>query len=303
VGDRLQINRIVARLTASYLGVFLVVLAAISAGAYLFVLRSAREALEPLLALPEGRAALAATMHRVAFTIVAFDVPLVLVVGLAAYVLATLSVRPLLLARTREERFAADAAHELRTPLATIAALAQSRKPEALETIARIALEASSLLGDLLSLVREAPSDRRLHEPVDLARLARVHVETLRAAHVDGVAVTTDLPESAYVVGDEHELRRLLMNLCDNATRHAVRGIDVRVRTEAGRVVVEVEDDGPGVPPEYRDRVFDRFFKVDEGGAGSGLGLAICRRIAGSHGGDLVLEGRNRFVARFKAAS
>lgn len=301
MGDRLQINRIVARLTASYLGVFLVVLGAISAVAYLFVLRSAREALEPLLALPVGRAALDATMRRVALTIVAFDVPLILVVGLAAYVLATLSVRPLRLARAREERFAADAAHELRTPLATIAALAQSRKPEALETIARIALEASSLLGDLLSLVREAPSDRRLHEPVDLARLARVHVETLRTAHEDGVAVTTDLPESAYVVGDEHELRRLLVNLCDNAARHAVRAIDVRVRTEAGRVVVEVEDDGPGVPPEYRERVFDRFFKVDEGGAGSGLGLAICRRIAASHDGDLVLEGRNRFVARFKA--
>ena len=302
MGDRLQINRIVARVTASYLGVFLVVLGAISAVAYLFVLRSAREALEPLLALPEGRAALAVTMHRVALTIVAFDVPLVLVVGAAAYLLATVSVRPLLLARAREERFAADAAHELRTPLATIAALAQSRKPEALETISRIALEASALLGDLLSLVREPPSDRRLHEPVDIARLARVQVELMRAAHEDGVAVTADLPESAYVVGDERELRRLLVNLCDNAARHAVRGIDVRVRAESGRVVVEVEDDGPGVPHEYRERVFDRFFKVDEGGIGSGLGLAICRRIAGAHGGDLVLEGRNRFVARFKSA-
>jgi len=301
VGDRVQINRIVARLTASYLGIFLIVLGALSAVAYLFVLRSAREALEPLLALPEGRAALATTMHHVAVTIVLFDIPLLAVVGAAAYLLATVSVRPLLLARAREERFAADAAHELRTPLATIAALAQSRRPEAFETIARIAIEASTLLGDLLSLVREAPAGRRLHEPVDLARLARVHVEELRA-HDEAVAVSADLPESAYVVGDERELRRLLANLCENATRHAVRSIDVRVREERGRIVVEVEDDGPGVPPEYRERVFDRFFKADEGAAGSGLGLAICRRIAGAHGGDLVLEGRNRFVARFPVA-
>lgn len=240
-------------------------------------------------------------MQHVALTIVLFDLPLIAVVGAASYVLATLSVRPLLLARQREERFAADAAHELRTPLATIAALAQTRRPEALETIAGIALEASALLGDLLSLVREAPGGRRLHEPVDLARLARAHVEELRA-HDEALEVSADVPASAYVVGDERELRRLLANLCENATRHAVRGIDVRVREERGRVVVEVEDDGPGVPPELRERIFDRFFKGDEGSTGSGLGLAICRRIAGAHGGELVLEGRNRFVARFPVA-
>jgi signal transduction histidine kinase len=301
VGDRLQINRIVARLTASYLGVFLIVLAALSAVAYLFVLRSAREALEPLLQLPEGRAALAATMRHVAVTIALFDLPLIIVVGAASYVLATLSVRPLLLARRREERFAADAAHELRTPLATIAALAQSRRPEALESIAGIALEASALLGDLLALMRDPRPDQRLHEPVDLARITRTYVEELRARD-DALEVSADVPESAYVVGDERELRRLLANLCENAMRHAVRGVDVRVRPERGRIALEVEDDGPGVPPEFRERIFERFFKVDEGSTGSGLGLAICRRIAAAHGGELVLEGRNRFTARFPAA-
>ncbi len=301
MGDRIQINRIVARLTASYLGVFLIVLAVLSAVAYLFVQRSAQEALEPLLAVPEGRAALAATMRRVGLTIALFDIPLVAVVGVAAYVLATLSVRPLLEARAREERFAADAAHELRTPLAAIGALAQSRRPEALETIAGIALEASALLSDLLSLTREAPADSRLHEPVDLARVARTQAEELRRNGAT-VEVSIDVPPSAYVVGDERELRRLVANLCENAARYALRAVDVRVRAERDRVTVEVEDDGPGVPPELRERVFDRFYKVDEGGPGTGLGLAICRRIARSHRGEVVLEGRNRFVARFPAA-
>jgi signal transduction histidine kinase len=240
-------------------------------------------------------------MHRVALTILLFDVPLVLVVGIAAYVLATMSVRPLLAARAREERFAADAAHELRTPLATIAALAQSRKPEALETIAAIAIEASALLGDLLSLVRATPPGRRLHEPVDLAQLARVQAEGVRDQR-NGVAISVDVPDSAYVVGDERELQRLVANLCENAVRHARTMVDVRVRPERGRVLVEVEDDGAGVPDELRERVFDRFFKVDEGGPGSGLGLAICRRIATSHRGEIVLEGKNRFVARFPPA-
>jgi signal transduction histidine kinase len=253
-----------------------------------------------VLALPEGHAALAATMRRVGWTIALFDVPLVLIVGVAAYLLATLSMRPLLEARAREERFAADAAHELRTPLATIAALAQSRRPEALETIAGIAIEASALLGDLLSLVRAAPPERRLHEPVDLAQLARLQAAGARER--DGVAISVDVPESAYVVGDERELRRLVANLCENAVRHARSTVDVRVRPERGRVLVEVEDDGPGVPDELRERVFERFYKVDEGGPGSGLGLAICRRIAASHRGEIVLEGANRFVARFPPA-
>jgi signal transduction histidine kinase len=275
------------------------VLAVLSAVAYAFVERSAREALEPLLALPEGRAALAATMRRVALTIVLFDVPLVLVVGVAAYVLAALSVRPLIEARAREERFAADAAHELRTPLATIAALAQSGKPEHLAPIGSIALEASALLGDLLSLTRSTPGGRRLHEPVDLARLVRAEAE----ARADrGPAVSVDAPPSAYLVGDERELRRLVANLVDNASRYARFAVDVRVRDEGGRVVLEVEDDGPGVPDELRERVFERFFKVDERSPGSGLGLAICRRIADSHSGAIALEGRSRFVARFPAA-
>jgi signal transduction histidine kinase len=289
--------------------VFLIVLAALSVVAYFFFAHSARELLEPLLGLPEGQAAYAATMRRVAGTIVLFDLPLAAIVGVAAYVLARVSVRPLLEARKREERFAADAAHELRTPLATIAAVAQAAAADAttqssaLAEIAGVALDASALLGDLLTLMRDAPNEARFHEPVDVAVLttAIVREEKLRAG---GVAIELTTPEGgAYVIGDERALRQLVHNLLSNALAHARGRISIEVGAEPRSVAVAVEDDGAGVAPADRERVFDRFFKAQADSPGSGLGLAICRHIVHRHGGTIALEGRARFVARLPRAA
>ncbi len=288
-------------------------LLALSVVAYLFVARSAHDTLEPLLALPEGQAAYAATMRRVAGTIALFDLPLLALVGGAAYLLARVSMRPLALAREREERFAADAAHELRTPLATIAAVAQAARSAdapaqtaALAKIEQVTLDASHLLGDLLALMREAPDERRLHEPVDLAALvaALVRDDRLRAERTLAVAIAVTAPSAgAYVIGDERALRQLVGNLVRNALAHARERVTVDVRCEPRTVVLTVEDDGAGVAPGDRERIFERFFKADANSPGSGLGLAICRHIATRHEGTLVLEHRARFVATFPRAA
>jgi signal transduction histidine kinase len=283
------------------------VLAALSAVAYLFFARSAHEMLEPLLGLPEGQAAYSAALRRTAGTIVLFDLPLAAIVGIAAYILARVSVRPLVRAREREERFAADAAHELRTPLATIAAVAQAAakadddpQSRALREITGVAIDASALLADLLTLMRDAPDDARLHEPVDLAALVQAAVRDRTPDGAAPVDVTT--PHSAYVVGDERALRQLVQNLVGNARAHARSRIDIAVFAEARSIVLTVEDDGPGIPSELRERVFDRFFKARPDSPGSGLGLAICRHVAKRHGGTLTLEGRARFAVRLPSA-
>ncbi len=288
-------------------------LIALSIVAYLFVARSAHDTLEPLLALPEGQAAYAATMRRVAATIALFDLPLLVIVGVAAYVSARVAMRPLLLAREREERFAADAAHELRTPLATIAAVAQaartadaSTQTAALARVADVALDASVLLGDLLALMREAPGEQRLHEPIDVAALvtALVRDDRLRDERTSAVSIgITTPPGGAYVIGDERALRQLAENLVRNALRHAGERVTVDVRCEPRTIVLTVDDDGAGVAPADRERIFERFFKADPNSPGSGLGLAICRHIAARHGGSIVLEDRARFVARIPRAA
>jgi len=284
------------------------VLTALSFGAFLFIANTARETLEPLLVLPIGQATLATTTHRIALAIVVADIPLIVIVGVASYVLATISVRPLARAREREERFAADAAHELRTPLATIASVAQAARggtaqDQALATIAKTALDAATLVGDLLLLMRDVPLSARLHEPVDLGALASHAAAEARTARPDLTIAYARAAGGAFVIGDASALRRIAINLIENAARHARASIEVSVTRIGSEVVLSVADDGPGVGPDDRERVFERFFKAEPSAAGTGLGLAICRKIAADHGGSIALVDRARFVARFPEAT
>ena len=117
------------------------------------------------------------------------------------------------------------------------------------------------------------------------------------------------------VEGDPHQLSRLVRNLVDNATRHARSTIGLRLYAEDGQAVIEVADDGAGVPPEEADRIFERFVRLDESReratGGTGLGLSIVREIARRHGGDVVLSGSDgaggwsgaRFVVRLPMSS
>jgi two-component system, OmpR family, sensor kinase len=280
------------------------VIGALSVLAYALIAANYRGTLGPALDTPEGAAALAASLRNVAASIAAIDAALALLVGAASLALARSAVRPLVDAREREARFAADVAHELRTPLGVIASVAQAaragapeERSDALTTIGRQALEASALIADLLTLARNPESRALAREPVDLAALATREVrDHERAAAERGVKLTLSA-QSAIVDGDERRLRQVLRNLLDNAIRYARTSVAVFVGVEDREGLLVVADDGAGVPASLRGRIFERFVKEADSD-GSGLGLAICRWVARSHGGEISLDGGSRFVMR-----
>jgi signal transduction histidine kinase len=198
----------------------------------------------------------------------------------------------------RQREFVADASHELRTPLTSVLAnlelLTEELSGEQAET-AEAALRSTRrmrrLVGDLLLLAR---ADARRVQPRRSTDMARVLIEA--ASELGPMAEHHELSihaEPAIVEGVGDELHRLVLNLLENAVRHTPPGTAVRAATRAqdGEAVITVEDEGPGIPPELRQRVFERFVRGGrDGGRGSGLGLAIVRSVAHSHGGTVTLD-------------
>lgn len=202
-------------------------------------------------------------------------------------------------------QFVADASHELRTPLASIRGYAElvRRSPEAvpsgaLASMARVESESermTALVEDLLLLARLDAGRPLAQEPVDLALLA---VDALSDAHAAAPdhgwqLDLPDDPDDLVVVGDDHRLRQVLANLLSNARLHTPAGtaVSVRVRSRDGSVVVEVADEGPGIPPELRDSLFQRFTRGDASRTRvtgtTGLGLAIVDAVVTAHGGTI----------------
>jgi len=314
VGYRIPVTSLTVRAAALYLAIFVCVLVALSAGAYAFMAREYASLLAPVLATPEGGSALATAMRRVLLTIAAIDAPLVGIVAIASYLLARATIAPLEEARERERIFAADAAHELRSPLTAIAAIAQAARNgasaesrTAFESITRSALEASDVVSDLLTLARD-PARYALHcEPVDLAAIvASSSRDTAPIANKRGVGLQLE-PNSAIVDGDERRLRELARNLLENAIRHARSSVRISSRRNGRLAEIIVDDDGDGVPPQERERIFERFYRRSDDGAGTGLGLAIVRWIARAHDGAITVSeapsGGARFVAAIPARS
>lgn len=205
--------------------------------------------------------------------------------------------------RENERRFVADAAHELRTPLAAIGAqvhlmvTAESAAERAkMAAMLHASIERSAaLVGNLLTLSRldvESSSDGD-RQMVDLARLARevVACHAPRAVLKDS-SLAYDGPEDAGVLGSAPALESALSNLVDNALRYCPRGssICVSLRHEVDGLCITVGDDGPGIPPDMRDEVLKRFVRLPGAApGGSGLGLAIVKRVAELHGGSVAL--------------
>jgi len=303
---------LIARTTAIYLLIFVCVLVALDAGAYAFMYREYASLLAPALGTPEGSAGLASAMRRVLLSILAIDVPLVLVVGIASFAMAKLTIAPLAAARERERIFAADAAHELRSPLTAIASVAQASRaqtpPEstqAFETIAREALDASAIVSDLLTLARNPGRSVLQCEPVDLGGVVSAGARDVAAeAAARNVAIDISAA-SAIVDGDERRLRELARNLLENAVRYARSAVRVASERNGRSCSIVVEDDGAGVAPEDRERIFERFFRRSEDGTGTGLGLSIVRWIAQAHDGTVTVGdaagGGARFVATLPA--
>jgi two-component system sensor histidine kinase TctE len=203
----------------------------------------------------------------------------------------------------QQRRFISDAAHQLRTPLAglksqTELALAAATDPalrQRLERVHESAVRGARLVSQLLVLARAEPEAAAAQgwAPVDIEALvnevAREWVPRALAAGCDlGVEVAAP---GLRVNGVALLLREALVNLVDNALRYAGAGatITVRLRPAGHDVWLEVEDDGPGLAPEWRERVFERFVRVQASGDGCGLGLAIVREIAERHGGSATL--------------
>ena len=207
-----------------------------------------------------------------------------------------------------QRRFVADAAHELRTPLTALklqldllrTAPDRASRVEAEAGMAAAIERSRRLVEQLLALARCEPQQvAPTRAPVDLAELLRVVArDSSPLAAQRGVVATVDAPAPVHVAGDADALRALLSNLVDNALTHAgATRLSLRARPAGDDDAngsdgprLSVEDDGVGIPPEDRERVFDRFHRLHPGdGKGSGLGLAIVRAVAEQHGATVLL--------------
>ncbi|MET7517141.1 HAMP domain-containing sensor histidine kinase [Streptomyces sp. NPDC005480] len=194
----------------------------------------------------------------------------------------------------RQRRFVADASHELRSPIASLRTQLEvgAAHPELLDVDGAVAdtVRLQELAAGLLLLARLDAGERPGEARVDLAALAG---EELSQRPAGPVAVRTRL-DPVEVAGSRSQLARVVGNLLDNAQRHARTRVDIAVRAEGPWAVVEVGDDGAGVPEAERERIFERFVRLDDARArddgGAGLGLAIARDVAVRHGGALTVR-------------
>jgi len=208
----------------------------------------------------------------------------------------------------QQRRFMADASHELRTPVTTTrtaasVTLQQAHRDEheyreALQIVEQQAVRLSRVVDDMFTLARADAGNypmrvtpMYLDEVIDdIVRAARV-VASTRNVTIE----TTTVPSAAFT-GDEDLVHRLIVNLIDNAVRHAPAGSTVRVELDetANGYAIAVNDQGPGIPPDLRQSTFERFYRGDparrsDAHDGAGLGLALARWIANAHGGDVTL--------------
>jgi len=197
----------------------------------------------------------------------------------------------------RQRRFVSDASHELRSPVASIRQHAEVARqhPEGTDVaeLAEVVLAEDErlqhLVEDLLLLARLDEHAEPAGVEVDLDDIVMMEAERLRA----GTSAIVDMHEvgAGRVIGDRANLTRLVRNLMDNAARYAKARISVGLAELDGHVTLSVQDDGPGIPKEERDRAFERFVRLDDarsrGTGGAGVGLAIVREVAAAHGASV----------------
>jgi two-component system, OmpR family, sensor kinase len=206
----------------------------------------------------------------------------------------------------RMRRFVADASHELRTPLTSIRGFAELHRQGAVRDprdVARLmrrvedeAMRMGMLVDDLLLLARMDQERPLLFIPVDLLTVVADVVHDARAV-ASGRVIELDVATAPPIVsGDDARLHQVVQNLLTNALRHTPPDtpIEVRLRNEDGRAIVDIVDHGPGLSPQQRDRVFERFYRVESSrtrdSGGAGLGLAIVAALVTAHGGSVGVD-------------
>ncbi|MFC4909050.1 HAMP domain-containing sensor histidine kinase [Actinomadura gamaensis] len=203
----------------------------------------------------------------------------------------------------RQRQFASDASHELRTPIAGLRANLEDASMHPEDTDLKAVVESAlrdtdrleHIVTDLLLLARIGTGNAA-REDVELGELARREIDRRAAVpRPDGAPrLVADLAPGVRVRGVRMQFVRLLGNLLDNAERYADGSVAVSVSSSGGTAVLTVQDDGPGIAPDDRERVFERFTRLDSArsrhAGGTGLGLAIAREIAHAHGGSLTVE-------------
>lgn len=203
----------------------------------------------------------------------------------------------------QQRRFVADASHELRSPLATIraaheiGALHPENRDWAATTDDVLAeLDRLDVLVASLLLLARADEHALRFKVADVDLDDIVLTESRRLRSMGEVAVTVEAPP-VRIKGDQTAIARALRNLTDNAARHATQRVGITLSTDGRIAKLMVDDDGPGIPADQRDRVFERFVRLDASrsrdSGGAGLGLSIAREICHLHGGTLTVEDAN----------
>jgi signal transduction histidine kinase len=214
-------------------------------------------------------------------------------------------------AQARQQRLVSDASHELRNPVAAIrqhaeTALAHPERttvPALAGDILSEDLRLQQLAEDLLMLARADERALQLSlQPLDVDDL--VVEEARRLRQTTALAVDTSETSAVRTSGDRLQLQRALRNLVDNASRHASKTVRLAVHEDDGQVVLQVDDDGPGIPETERESIFERFTRLDaardRARGGAGLGLPIVAAIVTAHGGKVIVLEAPLGGARFE---
>ena len=229
---------------------------------------------------------------------------------LLSSIMAGKAIRPVIKSAERQREFVNDASHELRTPLSILSAgfeILEEEKErlsdfskQTMDDLSGEVRRMSSLVNDLLVLAR-ADSGKLVFEKkvINLTNLVSRSIRSFsRIVEGDGISLTSDLKEEVYLKGDEERLQQLLYLLLDNAHKYNVQNghIYVSLKEANSEVILTVEDEGIGIAPEHREKIFERFFRVDlsrsRAQGSNGIGLSIAAFIIEAHNGRILLESK-----------
>ncbi len=200
----------------------------------------------------------------------------------------------------RQRQFTADASHELKSPIATLLTMAEVAEanpqgftvPELASDVAGQTRRLATLVDDLLTLAQS--DEHGLHLQPEWFNIAEMVADELARKPSPHITVDTDQLEPARMYGDRRRIGQVIRNLLDNAIRHATSTVRVEVSLVGDQATIRISDDGLGVPPADRGRIFDRFVRLDEDrsrqSGGTGLGLSVVRTIIEAHHGTITVE-------------